>query len=147
MSGTLETVIMPPDREVMVVVHPDDSQAFATSQIGFIDAFAGSLAILLLGSGGRPIQPDLWAPVARLLDRGLQVLTVSNGSFGNQRGLALPIDAAVAIMQTAGLQFGCDRLFVTGCRGGDRAGSAHMLADAFAALQFAVRVDPSVPDR
>lgn len=130
-------------RQVLVVVHPDDTRGFGPAQIDCIDAFIGRCVVLLFdGRRGGIVQRDLRAPLARLVERGQRVLTVAHGAFGNQRGLPLPVDAAIAVLQLAGLQPGCDSVILTGCRGGDQAGSVEQLAEAFAALQIAARIEP-----
>jgi hypothetical protein len=134
-------------RQVLVIVYPDDTHGFGAAQIDRIDAYSGRCVVLLFDGGrGGIVQRPLRATLARLVERGQRVLTVAKGAFGNQRGLPLPVDAAMAIMRTAGLQPGCDSVVLTGCRGGERAGSVDLLADALAALHVAVRIEPP-PER
>ena len=139
--------VPPPDRtrfrRVLVVVHPDDALDFGAAQIDCIDGFSGRCVVLLFdGRRGGIVQRPLRAALARLVDRGQRVLTVAEGAFGYQRGLPLPMDVAMTVLKTAGLQPDCDSVVLTGCRGGDRPGSVEMLAEAFAALHVAVQIDP-----
>lgn len=147
MLARQDTWVPPPDRtrfrRVLVIVHPDDARPFGPAQIDRIDAFSGRCVVLLFdGRRGGIVQRPLRAPLARLVERGQRVLTITDGAFGYHRGLPLPMDAAMAVLHTAGLQPDFDSVVLTGCRGGDRPGSVELLAEALAALHVAVQIDP-----
>lgn len=134
-------------RQVLVVVHPDDALIFGPDQIDCIEGFSGRCVVLLLeGRRGGIVQRALRQPLAHLVARGQRVMTIPDGSFGNQRGLHLPVDVAMTVIQATGLQPGFDSVMLTGCRGGDRPGSVHQLAEAFAALHCKVRIEPALAE-
>ena len=133
-------------RRMLVVVHPDESQVFGPAQIACIEGFSGRCVVLLLQSPRGMVQRALRQPLARLVERGQRVLTIPDGAFGNRRGLPLPVDAAMTVIQATGLQPEFDSVTLTGCRGGDQPGSVHQLAEAFAALHCKVRIEPALPE-
>ncbi len=72
---------------------------------------------------------------------------LSADMFGNRCGFVLPVDLAVEIVSRAGLQWGQDRILVTGCYRGWLPGSIEVLAEALSALQYDVEIDARVPRR
>ncbi|MFC3675491.1 hypothetical protein [Ferrovibrio xuzhouensis] len=127
-------------------MHPDDASPFGPAQTDCIEGFSGRCVVLLLESRRGMIQRALRQPLAHLVERGQRVLTIPDGAFGNQRGLYLPVDVAMTVIRATGLQPDHDSITLTGCRGGDRPGSVHQLAEAFAALHCKVRIEPALPE-